>query len=109
MAVVTVSPKYHVTIPHSLREELGLHAGDRLDAKVEGGKITLTRSLPARVAESLADFKSGHAHGPYKNAGEAVASIERELRKRALRAMNIVCMTLRLTRNSFRQPTRAES
>ena len=84
MATVTISPKYHVTIPEGLREEIGLKAGDQLEAKIEGGKITLERRLPVPVgvAESLADFKAGRIYGPFKKARQAVASMERELRKR---------------------------
>ena len=84
MAVVTVSPKYHVTIPQRLREKIGLQAGDLLEAKIESGKITLTRRLaiPPGVEESLADFHAGRTYGPFRTAGEAVASMKRELRKR---------------------------
>ena len=84
MAVVTVSPKYHVTIPQQLRQKIGLQAGDLLEAKVERGKITLARRppLPEGVEESHADFRAGRVHGPFRTAREAVTSMKRELRKR---------------------------
>jgi bifunctional DNA-binding transcriptional regulator/antitoxin component of YhaV-PrlF toxin-antitoxin module len=99
MAVVIVSPKYHVTIPQQLRQKIGLQAGDVLEAKVERGKMTLARRppisegvvpegvvpegvVPEGIEESLADFRAGRVHGPFKTARGAVTSMTRELRKR---------------------------
>ena len=41
MPHVRVKQKYQVTIPASVREEIGLHEGDTLEAKVEDGHIVL--------------------------------------------------------------------
>ena len=42
MPLVTVKPKWQVTIPTSARKQTGLGVGDLREAKVERGKITLT-------------------------------------------------------------------
>lgn len=86
MALVAVKNKYQVVIPQKLREEVGIEVGDLLEAKVERGKITFTpKSVVDRgIAESLADFKAGRAYGPFDTAADAVASMKRELRKRAV-------------------------
>ena len=41
MPYVKVKQKYQVTIPVSVREEVNLHEGDTLEAKVEDGHIVL--------------------------------------------------------------------
>ncbi len=41
MPYVRVKQKYQVTIPASIREEINLHEGDTLEAKVEDGHIVL--------------------------------------------------------------------
>ncbi len=41
MPHVRVKQKYQVTIPASVREEIGLHEGDTLEARVEDGHIVL--------------------------------------------------------------------
>jgi hypothetical protein len=76
-----------------LREQIGIHVGDVLEAKVERGKITFTpKSVVDRgIAESLADFQVGRSHGPFKTAEELIASLHKETtklagRKRAKRA-----------------------
>jgi AbrB family looped-hinge helix DNA binding protein len=50
-----VSTAGQVELPDSIRRELGLNAGDSLDAKIEGGRIVLTpqpretRKFTARI------------------------------------------------------------
>jgi len=39
MPHVMIKQKYQVTIPASVREEIGLHEGDTLEVRVEGGHI----------------------------------------------------------------------
>ncbi len=41
MPLVTVKPKFQVTIPAKLRRGLDLHGGDLLEATVVGGSILL--------------------------------------------------------------------
>jgi AbrB family looped-hinge helix DNA binding protein len=63
MAIVTVKNKYQVVIPQSVRKELGIEAGDILEAKVERGKLTYTRKavidriVPAGKSERARFFK----------------------------------------------------
>lgn len=85
MTIVTVKNKYQVVLPQSLREQVGIQVGDLLEAKVERGRITFTpKSLVDRgIAESLDDFRQGRTYGPFAGAQEAVASMKKELRKRA--------------------------
>ncbi|MGA2739666.1 MAG: AbrB/MazE/SpoVT family DNA-binding domain-containing protein [Bryobacteraceae bacterium] len=45
MPVVAVKNKYQGVIPQRLREELSIHRGDLLEARVERGKITYTPRL----------------------------------------------------------------
>ena len=48
METVTLSPKFQVVIPKSIRERLGLAAGQRLQAIVYGDRIELIPVPPAR-------------------------------------------------------------
>jgi AbrB family looped-hinge helix DNA binding protein len=61
MPLVTVKPKFQVTIPTSVRKQTGVGMGDLLEAKVERGKITLTpKSLIDReLALALEACKEG--------------------------------------------------
>lgn len=89
-AIVTVKNKYQIVIPRSVRDKIGLSVGDLLEAKVERGKITFTpKSLVDRgIAESLEDFAQGRTYGPFESAEEAIASMKKELRKRAAKRGN---------------------
>ena len=84
MAIVTVKSKYQVVIPVKLREQVGIHIGDILEAKVERGKITfIPKSLVDRgIAEGLEDIKRGRVHGPFSTAQEAVGFLHKEVKKR---------------------------
>ena len=46
-----ISSKGQVVLPSPIRRKLGLHAGDPLEASIEGGRIVLSRSAP-RVQEA---------------------------------------------------------
>ncbi|MGQ0664212.1 MAG: AbrB/MazE/SpoVT family DNA-binding domain-containing protein [Pseudomonadota bacterium] len=51
MPLVTVKPKFQVTIPAKLREQIDLHEGDLLDATlVEGGILLRPRAVVDRAA-----------------------------------------------------------
>jgi AbrB family looped-hinge helix DNA binding protein len=73
MAVVTVKDKNEVLIPASVMRRARIKIGDRLDASVEDGKITLTpRSAVERgIEEGLDDLKRGRLYGPYSSATAA--------------------------------------
>jgi AbrB family looped-hinge helix DNA binding protein len=44
MDTITVSAKGQIAIPKAIRDQLGLDEGTRLDLKVDGTTITLTKS-----------------------------------------------------------------
>jgi len=50
MEIVTVSPKFQVVIPKSVREELHLQVGQQVQAIVIDGRIEL---IPLRTAKQL--------------------------------------------------------
>lgn len=50
METVTISPKFQVVIPKSIREQLGLVPGQRVQAVAYGGRIEF---LPIRPASEL--------------------------------------------------------
>ena len=54
MPYVRVKQKYQVTIPTALRQAIGLHEGDTLDARAENGRIILTpQEVRARTTEKI--------------------------------------------------------
>jgi bifunctional DNA-binding transcriptional regulator/antitoxin component of YhaV-PrlF toxin-antitoxin module len=73
MAVITVTDKNAVLIPASVVREARIKVGDRLDANVERGKITLTpKSATERgIEQGLDDLKRGRVYGPYASAAAA--------------------------------------
>ena len=90
MPYVKVKQKYQVTIPVTVREEINLHEGDTLEAKVEDGHIVLipqqmmareTGRKPAgkKAPSSLASY-IGAAKGLY-NSPQDVDDYIRNLRK----------------------------
>lgn len=58
MPHVRVKQKYQVTIPASVREEIGLHEGDTLEAKVEDGHIIL---IPQQMIARKAGREAGRS------------------------------------------------
>lgn len=54
--VVTISPKYQVVIPRSVRERLQLEPGQKVQAIVYGDRVEL---IPLRTARSLRGFVRG--------------------------------------------------
>jgi AbrB family looped-hinge helix DNA binding protein len=86
MSLVRVKTNGQVTIPTRLRERAGLSVGDLLEAQLdEGGRITLTpRTLLERhIEEGLEDIRKGRTFGPFDTADEMIASLQRNLKKRA--------------------------
>ena len=84
MPLVTVKPKYQVTIPTSVRKQARLGVGDLLDAKVEGGTITLTPKsfIHRELALALDDVRKGRTHGPFDSVDALMRSLRQESRKR---------------------------
>lgn len=56
MEVVTISPKYQVVIPRSVRERLNLSPGQRVQALVYDGRVEL---IPVRPAKEMRGFLKG--------------------------------------------------
>ena len=83
MSLVKVQKKGQLTLPVRLRNKAGIAEGDVLEAKLERGKITLSRKsrLDRGIAESLEDFRKGRAYGPFSNAEEMIASLHRNVKK----------------------------
>jgi AbrB family looped-hinge helix DNA binding protein len=103
--IVRIQHKGQVTIPTRLRNRAGIAEGDMVEATFDRGKIILTpkpvidpsqfpnaddeytpaqrRIIDARLARGVADAKKGRTHGPFDTADEMIASIKRELKKRA--------------------------
>jgi AbrB family looped-hinge helix DNA binding protein len=78
MAIVTVKNKYQVVIPKSLRDKIGIHVGDLLEARVERGKVTFSpKSVVDRaIAEGLEDIRKGRVRGPFDTVDEMLASLK---------------------------------
>jgi hypothetical protein len=73
MAVITVKDTNALLIPASVVRKARIKVGDRLDASVEGGKITLTArsAVEGGIEEGLDDVKRGRIYGPYASAPAA--------------------------------------
>jgi len=54
--VVTISPKFQVVIPRSVRERLNLTPGQKVQALVYDGRVEL---IPLRPAKALRGFLKG--------------------------------------------------
>ena len=103
--LVKVQHKGQVTIPSRLRQQAGIAEGDIVEASFQRGQIVLTpkavidraafpnadaeytpaqrRVINASLAKADKEIKSGRTFGPFDNADDMIASIERELKKRA--------------------------
>lgn len=79
MSIITLKTKGQVTLPSHIRDQIGLRTGDILEANIVAGKITLTPKslIDKRLAESMADFKAGRAHGPFNSADEMIAFLDK--------------------------------
>jgi AbrB family looped-hinge helix DNA binding protein len=56
MEVVTISPKFQVVIPRTVRERLNLTPGQKVQALVYDGRVEL---IPLRPARALRGFLKG--------------------------------------------------
>ena len=55
---VKVSTKHQIVVPSAVRRQLGIHAGDRLEVRVEDGDIVLHPRLP-KASERLSGLGRG--------------------------------------------------
>ena len=53
MQTVKVSRKYQVVIPEKLREEAGIHAGDKMVAIVKNGILQYVPVRPLRMTKGM--------------------------------------------------------
>ena len=56
METVTISPKFQVVIPKSIRERLKLHSGQKVQAILYDDRIEL---VPVRPAKAMKGFLKG--------------------------------------------------
>ena len=82
MSLVRVKEKFQVTLPASVREQVGVAVGDILEAKARGHRITLTpkRFIDEEIALALEDFKHGRFIGPFRSAKAAIRALRRAAR-----------------------------
>jgi bifunctional DNA-binding transcriptional regulator/antitoxin component of YhaV-PrlF toxin-antitoxin module len=82
MAAVIVKEKNAVLIPASLMRKARIKVGDRLDASVERGRITLTPKSAANlgIEQGLDDIKHGRFYGPYASAASAKKAFDERTR-----------------------------
>jgi len=82
--LVTIKPKFQVTLPAHLREQLRLEEGDLLEATVLNKSIMLKpkavvdrEHVEAAITEGLRDHKEGRVRGPFKTMREFTKSLKR--------------------------------
>lgn len=112
MPVVAVKNKYQVVIPQRLREQLGIHRGDLLEAKVERGKITYTPKIvldriPAGKAQLQQFIKQTREDAPEWLKKIWTASQRRGTDKLTMRQINAEIAAVRRERaRRTKQPAR---
>ena len=100
---VTVKKNAHLIVPPSVRRKAGLKAGDRVEFKVSGRRITIVpkppivtkppgddddytpeqrRIIDARLAKADEDIKHGRVYGPFDTAEEMAAFLEAQIKER---------------------------
>lgn len=111
MAIVTVQNKFQVIIPRSVREELGIHRGDLLEAKVERGKLTYTRKgaiekIPSDRPARERFFKELRASAPEWLKETWAASKKAGLDKMTMREIDAEIAAVRKERAGRGSPKR---
>jgi len=99
MSLVKVRRNGVLSIPASVRNQVGLTEGDMVEASVRRGRIVLTpkaargrvvdddytaterRAIDARLAKALAEVKNGRVYGPFETVQEMAASLRRNSKK----------------------------
>lgn len=87
MPLVTVKPKFQVTIPAKLREQIDLHEGDLLDATLVAGGILLRpkavvdRSAVADRIEAIFQDARPSAEDATRTEGEIMEDVVAEVAK----------------------------
>ena len=80
MPLVTVKPKFQVTIPTAVRKAMGLEIGDLLEAEVKADQIVLTPKsvVDKGLLESLDEAKQGKLSGPFRTAKAVTRALKRK-------------------------------
>jgi AbrB family looped-hinge helix DNA binding protein len=101
MPLVKVKTKSQVTIPDAIRQQLGVHVGDLLEAKIEKGSIVLKpkavidrgeytpaqrRWIDAQLAKSIAEHKEGKSYGPFHTHQEMIDFLHQQMRQSRARS-----------------------
>jgi AbrB family looped-hinge helix DNA binding protein len=100
-SVVKIHRKGQMTLPTRLRSLAGIADGDLVEATFRRGKIIITPKLPIdrsafptaddeytptqrrMIDAQLDEAEKGPFHGPFSTAGEMIAHMKGELKKRA--------------------------
>lgn len=94
MPLVTVKPKFQVTIPAKLRQKIDLHEGDLLDATlVEDGillrpKAVVDRSAVADRIEAIFREAKPSAEDAVRTEGEIMQDVVAEVAKTRIEKRN---------------------
>lgn len=91
---VTVKNKTPLVVPPAVQRRAGLAGRSQLEFRASGGVITVTAKPPAADEEytpeqrrtidaQLDKAAKGPFHGPFDTAGEMIAHIKGQLKKRA--------------------------
>jgi len=80
MSYVQVKQKYQITIPAILRNQLGIHEGDTLDARIEQGHIVFTPQeiIKKETKKSKLSSYLGAGKGLFSSPEEANNFIRKE-------------------------------
>jgi AbrB family looped-hinge helix DNA binding protein len=100
MSIVIVKNNFQVVIPQSVRDQVGVHVGDRLEARAEGGKIVLNpkvvvvrdeytpaqrRRIDAQLTKSRAEHKNGKSFGPFNTHQEMIDFLHQKTKEASAR------------------------
>jgi AbrB family looped-hinge helix DNA binding protein len=84
MSIVTVKNKFQVVIPQGVREEIGIAIGDILEARAERGRVVFVPKavIDRGIAQSMAEFESGRAQGPFESHAEFIKALHERRKKK---------------------------
>lgn len=88
MPLVKIKPKYQVTIPYTVREQVPLDVGDMVEIEARHNIIiikpkvivdrTSKEEIEAAIAEGLKDFEEGRVLGPFTSVKEFKAALKKQ-------------------------------
>ncbi|MBI4908310.1 MAG: AbrB/MazE/SpoVT family DNA-binding domain-containing protein [Acidobacteria bacterium] len=90
---VTLTSEMRSILPVSLRRKAGFRVGDQVEVKETGGILHIIPLQPAAdeytprqraiIDAELDEAQKGPFHGPFNSAGEMIAHMKGELKRRA--------------------------